>query len=255
MPGDSALRTLLVDDEPLAIARLQALCADLEEVMVVGSATDGQSALALVDALQPDLVLLDICMPGVDGMTVAARLADHPHRCAVVFCTASADFAVAAFDLSAADYVLKPVSPERLARALERVRRQRAAAPRFAGEVWVPFRGEMLRVPVNDIDRIDAERDYVRLHVGPRAYLLHHTLSALADRLDPAAFLRLHRSTIVRWGFVSSLRHDGPGVWSAVLADGAAVRVSRTHLATLKDLLRSRSGRINPKDRADSAAG
>lgn len=118
----------------------------------------------------------------------------------------------------------------------------RAAAPapaqepdsEWLQEFWVPHRSELIRLAAADIERIDAERDYVRLHTGQRSYLLLHTIQRLEDRLDPARFIRLHRSTIVRRDRITGLRHDGLGVWSAELADGSALRIGRTYLPKAK---------------------
>ena len=233
-----ALRTLVVDDEPLAVERMQVICAGLPGLSVVGTAADGQAALRLAEALNPDLVLLDMTMPGMDGLAVARALARHPARPAVIFVTAHDSFAVEAFDLDAVDYVLKPVSPERLERAIERANARRGAASRpeaaWLEEFWVPHRSELLRIAAADVDRIHAERDYVRLHVGERSYLLLQTVSGLEARLDPALFIRVHRSVILRRDRITGLRHDGLGVWSAELAGGSAVRIGRTYLARVK---------------------
>ena len=245
-----ALRTLIVDDEPLAVERMQVICARLPGLSVVGTASDGAAALRLIAALAPDLVLLDMTMPEMDGLAVARALAGQEQPPALVFVTAHDGFAVEAFDLDAVDYVLKPVAPERLERAIGRalIRRQSAAAaltPSSSGspsrpaslwttEFWVPHRSELLRIAATDVDQIDAERDYVRLHVGVRSYLLLQTVSGLEERLDPALFIRLHRSTILRRDRITGLRHDGLGVWSAELADGSAVRIGRTYLAKAK---------------------
>ena len=234
------LRTLVVDDEPLAIERLQILAARIPALHVIGTASDGAQALRLVEALRPDLLLLDMTMPEIDGLTVVRCLAGAAWRPAVIFVTAHDQFAVEAFDCEAVDYVLKPVAADRLARAVERAqaRRPESAAPPAASEwieeFWVPHRSELIRLAVADIERIDAERDYVRLHVGARSYLLLHTIQRLEDRLDPARFIRLHRSTIVRRDRISGLRHDGLGVWSAELADGSALRIGRTYLPRAK---------------------
>jgi len=139
--------------------------------------------------------------------------------------------------------VLKPVAQDRLERAVERaLARRNAAAPAaeapvespWIEEFWVPHRSELIRIAVGDIDRIDAERDYVRLHVGARNYLLLHTIQRLEDRLDPERFIRLHRSTIVRRDRIAGLKHDGLGVWSAQLVDGELLRIGRTYLAKAK---------------------
>ncbi len=242
MAADPPMRTLLIDDEPLAIERLELLCRRRADVAVIGHAGDGEAALALVAALSPDLLLLDIAMPGLDGMAVARAVTIRMRPPAIIFCTAFDRFAVEAFDVAAVDYLLKPVAADRLDRALDRAARavRAAGAPPpapaeaapcpYTDEFWVPHRSEMIRIAADDIDRVEAERDYMRLHVGPRSYLLHHTISELERRLDPARFIRLHRSTIVRRNCIARLLHDGMGGWQAMLADGTAVRIGRTYL-------------------------
>lgn len=239
------LRTLIVDDEPLAVERMQVICARIEGISVIGTASDGQAALRLVDALTPDLLLLDLTMPETDGLTVARSLSGQPQAPAVIFVTAHDEFAVEAFDLDAVDYVLKPVAPERLKRAVARVverRGQRAAAApgvpasAWLDEFWVPHRSELVRVPAAEVQRIDAERDYVRLHVGSQSYLLLQTITGLEERLDPERFIRIHRSCILQRSHVSGLRHEGLGVWSAETADGQALRIGRTYLPAVKKM-------------------
>jgi len=244
MAAEAPLRTLVVDDEPLAVERLQILCAREPAIDLVGVASDGEAALRMVEALDPDLLLLDIAMPGVDGMEVARTLGQRPRRPAVIFCTAFDQFAVAAFDVAAVDYLLKPVSADRLGRAVARVREllrdpPPPAAPRaeHTNEFWVPHRSEMIRIAAEDIDRIEAERDYMRLHVGRRSFLLHQTITELERQLDPTKFIRLHRSTIVRRQFIAKLRHDGLGVWHADLADGSEVRIGRTYLPAAREMM------------------
>lgn len=239
-----ALRTLIVDDEPLAIERMQMLCSDRPELEVIGTASDGAQALRQIGALIPDLIILDIAMPGVDGLAVAKALADpaaQSPRPAIVFVTAFDSFAIEAFDVEAVDYLLKPVSPERLSRAVERAGQRRAAgtAPRKTAHVeefWVPHRSELVRVAAADIERIDAERDYMRLTLGTRSYLLHQTIGALEERLDPERFIRLHRSVIVRRDRIARLGHDRAGAWHAELVDGAQVRIGRTYLNQAKSI-------------------
>jgi two-component system response regulator AlgR len=237
-PETRPLRTLIVDDEPLAVERMQVICARLPQLAVVGTASDGAAALRLVEAIEPDLVLLDMTMPEVDGLAVARKLAERARRPAVIFVTAHDHFAVEAFDLDAVDYVLKPVAHDRLARAIERAvsrqTRPARAESKWLEELWVPHRSELLRVEVDRIDRIDAERDYVRLHLGDRSYLLLQTIAGLEDRLDPHAFIRIHRSTILRKDRIRGLRHDGLGVWSAELENGEALRIGRTYLPKVK---------------------
>lgn len=234
-----ALRALIVDDEPLAVERMQVVCSRLAEVEVAGTANDGEAAMRLIEVLEPDVVLLDITMPRADGMSVAARLARWDNPPAVVFVTAHDQFAVEAFDLEAVDYVLKPVSPERLARAIERVSSRRGGSQRkpssqWLSELWVPHRDSLLRLATSEIDRIDAERDYVRLHAGERSYLLLHTIAGLEERLDPARFIRIHRSHILRRDFIAELFHEGMGKWGARTRDGASLRIGRTYLPAVK---------------------
>lgn len=238
----SALRTLIVDDEPLAVERIQVICAEISAISVVGTASDGAGALRLSDKLNPDLMLLDMTMPEVDGLGVARKLAEQDNPPAVIFVTAHDHFAVEAFDLEAIDYVLKPVSADRLERAIERAIARRGArkerSSQWLDELWVPHRSELLRIAVSEVHRIDAERDYVRLHVGEgeqsRSYLLLQTIAGLEARLDPEEFIRIHRSTILRRDNIRGLRHDGLGVWSAELQNGDALRIGRTYLSKVK---------------------
>ena len=235
---DGALRTMIVDDEPLAIERMQVLCAELGQLQVVGTASDGEAALRLADKLKPDLLLLDMTMPGMDGLGVARALAKRDNPPAVIFVTAHEDLAVEAFDLEAVDYVLKPVAAERLERAIDRAiaRAERVASEggEWLSEFWVPHRSELLRIDAAQVERIDAERDYVRLHVGDRSYLLLQTIAGLEGRLDPTRFIRIHRSAILRRDRIRGLRHEGLGVWSVELDNGEALRIGRTYLRKVK---------------------
>ena len=239
MENNGPLRVVLVDDEPLAIERLEALCGRIADVEVVGSAEHGEAALDVVAQSAPDLVLLDLTMPGLDGIEVAKRLAKMPSPPAVIFVTAHESFAVEAFDLDAVDYVLKPVASERLERAIARALAKRGEAPRgeetqWLRELWVPHRSELVRVSVADVRRIDAERDYVRLYVGDKTYLLLQTIAGLEKKLDPDGFIRIHRSTILRKDHIAGLRHDGLGVWSVELEGGETLRIGRTYLPKVK---------------------
>ncbi len=239
-----AMRVLIVDDEPLAIDRLRRLCEDLPGIAVAGVAADGAEALAQVTRLAPDVVLLDIAMPGLDGIGVAEAMAQAGNAAAVVYCTAFDRFAVAAFGVAAVDYLLKPIEPADLARAFSRAaarlghRAEPAApAPAFIDTFWVPRGPDMVRVPAIAIDRVDAERDYMALQVGAKRFLLHMTFAELERRLDPARFIRLHRSTLVRRDHIARLRHDGLGVWYAVLGDDSEVRIGRTYLPGVKAMV------------------
>jgi DNA-binding LytR/AlgR family response regulator len=243
------LRTLIVDDEPLAVERMQILCADCPALSLIGTAGDGAAALRLVAALSPDLIFLDIAMPGQTGLAVARDVAALSRAGgeippAIIFVTAFEGFALEAFDLSATDYLLKPVAPDRLRRAIDRVSDRRSrytastpVADPFVAEFWVPHRSELIRIAACDIDRIDAERDYMRLHVGERSYLLHQTITTLEARLDPSLFIRLHRSVIVRKDRIVRLAHDKAGAWHADLVGGDQSRIGRTYLAAVKAMV------------------
>lgn len=241
------LRTLIVDDEPLAIERLQILSADHPMIEIVGAANDGVEALRIAQQLTPDLIFLDIGMPKMDGINAARALGLMHKKPAVILITAYDNFAVEAFDLDVVDYVLKPVSSERLGRAITRASgaseaETRLSAPsakadnRYAHEFWVSHRAELIRVAAMDIERIEAERDYMRLYTNGRSYLLHKTISALEQRLDPEQFQRIHRSHIVRRDRITGLRHEGGGVWHALLGEDQAMRIGRKYLADVKRL-------------------
>lgn len=235
---NSSLRTLIVDDEPLAVERLQVVCSKIDGINVAGTANDGAAALRLIEALEPDLVLLDMTMPVMDGLTVAKKLAEQKNRPAVIFVTAHDSYAVEAFDLDAVDYVLKPVNADRLSRAIERAQSRRGtrleSESEWLEELWIPHKSELLRIETSDVSRIDAERDYVRLYVGDRTYLLLQTIAGLEEKLDPSQFIRIHRSAILRKDFIRGLRHDGLGVWLAELEDGEELRIGRTYLSKVK---------------------
>lgn len=247
----SQLKTLIVDDEPLAIERLQLLCARQENINLVGTASDGEAAIRLAEQLQPDLLLLDIAMPGMDGLEVAKQLSGLKQPPAVIFVTAFDTFAVEAFGVAAIDYVLKPVETERLSLAISRVlERKTEHTPTvvedspWAEEFWVPYKSELRRIAASEINRVEAERDYMRLHVGggesgaqsSTSYLLHQTITGLEERLNPEQFIRLHRSHLVRRNWIAGLRHDGGGIWIACLKCGTEIRIGRTHLAEAKKL-------------------
>ena len=243
------LSTLIVDDEPLAVDRMRMICDQLPMVRVIGAASDGAQALDRIAELAPELVLLDLTMPERDGLSVARELSGQANPPAVIFVTAHDDHAVEAFDLDAVDYVLKPVEKERLARAIGRALARRGDANAAGGkpspwleELWVPHRSELVRIAVSEVGRIDAERDYVRLHVGGndaggesgRSYLLLQTIAGLEARLDPDRFIRIHRSIILRRDRITGLRHDGLGVWSVETVAGETLRIGRTYLAKVK---------------------
>lgn len=240
----TTISTLIVDDEPLAVERMRVICDQLPMVSVIGTASDGAQALDRIAELSPALVLLDLTMPEVDGLSVARALADQPEPPAVIFVTAHDNHAVEAFDLDAVDYVLKPVEKDRLERAIARAvarrggERDGSSDAQWLEELWVPHRSELVRIGVGEVGRIDAERDYVRLYVGSgdaaRSYLLLQTIAGLEARLDPERFIRIHRSVILQRDRIKGLRHDGLGVWSVETGDGDMLRIGRTYLAKVK---------------------
>src|SRR5439155_19636124 len=206
MPETNPLRVLIADDEPLAAERLQLLLARADGAQLVGTASDGDSAINLTGALHPDLLLLDIAMPGLDGIAVARALAAQRPSPAVVFVTAFDQCAVASFEVEAVDYLMKPVDPVRLQRALDRARaylQQRSAEPpagkasQWLDEFWASDLSGLVRIASRDVDRVSAERGYIRLHVGRRSWLIHHSMAAAEEGLDPALFVALHGSASV----------------------------------------------------------
>jgi two-component system response regulator AlgR len=248
MVEDKPLRVLIADDEPLAAERLQLLLARADGAQLVGTASDGDSAINLADALHPDLLLLDIAMPGLDGIGVARALAAQTPSPAVVFVTAFDQFAVAAFEVEAVDYLMKPVEPRRLQRALDRARtylRQRTGQPQpgkssqWLDEFWASDLSGLVRIASQDVDRVSAERDYMRLHVGRRSWLIHHSMTALEEGLNPDLFVRLHRSAIVRKDFIAGFTRNQSGRWIARLADGTEQPVGRLY----SDRVRAIAGR------------
>ena len=235
------IKVLIADDEPLAAERLQMMLARIAGVHLVGTAHDGESAVRMAEALEPDLVLLDIAMPGLDGIEVARALSRQKQSPAVVFVTAFDQFAVAAFDVAAIDYLMKPVDGQRLGRAIDRARayiegrgeEPVSLAPSepspWLEEFWASDLSGLVRIASRDIDRVTAERDYMRLHVGKRSWLIHHSMTALEEGLDPDLFVRLHRSAIVRRDFIVGFSRNPSGRWIARLADGEEQPVGRLY--------------------------
>ena len=236
MDDSAELKVLIADDEPLAAERLQLLLARCAGIDLVGTASDGESAVRMADALRPDALLLDIAMPGLDGIEVARAIAGPHNSPAVVFVTAFDRFAVAAFEVAAVDYLMKPVDPTRLERALGRAPTKTSE---WLDEFWASDLTGLVRIAARDVDRVSAERDYMRLHVARRSWLIHHSMAALEEGLDPELFVRLHRSAIVRRDFISGFTRNASGRWIARLADGGEQPVGRLYT----DRVRSIAGR------------
>ena len=244
---EAPLRILVADDEPLATDRLSLLLGRIEGVTLAGIAHDGEEAVRQAAALDPDLVLLDIAMPGLDGIEVARALSRLPRSPAVVFVTAFDQFAVAAFEVAAVDYLMKPADSARLIRAIDRARaflaqRDTSGAPsaateaRYLEEFWASDLTGLVRIAARDIDRISAERDYMRLHVAKRSWLIHHSMAALEEGLDPALFVRLHRSAIVRRDYIAGFSRNPSGRWIARLADGSEQPVGRLYADQVRQI-------------------
>jgi two-component system LytT family response regulator len=245
------MRTLIVDDEAPARDRLKRYLASLEGVEVVGEASDGAEAVETIEAQSPDLVLLDIQMPGLDGFGVVEALEDPP---AIIFVTAYDQYAIRAFEVHALDYLLKPFSRERLAKAIHRAQaalaggqdlgaqlrpllEDLAAQGRYLTRLAVRD-GECIRVlDAEQVDWIGIEDEQVLVHVGDRAYSIRRTLTELEARLDPARFFRAHRSAIVNLGRVQKIIPWFKGGYVLRLTTGAEVDLSRIQARALRKIL------------------
>ena len=250
------MRVLIVDDEAFArqrVARLLAECGGDAEL--VGEAASGQAAVGMIRTLAPDVVFLDIQMPGRDGFGVLDALAGTTLP-QIVFVTAYDQFALQAFEAHALDYLLKPFDEERFRKAIDRVRTQlrgqkrrdidsRIAQlladirdrPRYFERLVVRSGGRILILRVDDIDWIEAAANYVKLHVGPRVYLLRETMNRLEEKLDPARFIRIHRSTIVRVDRIRELEPLFQGDYLVILQDGSRLTSSRSYRDKLQEVL------------------
>ena len=222
------MRALIVDDEALARDRLRTMLEDHPDVEVVGEAGRAEEAIRLIRAERPDLVFLDVEMPGPDGFHVIDSMSVTPAPF-VIFVTAHADHAVRAFDRAAGDYLLKPYDDRRLAKAVDRARVALEGRRELLERIPVTIGRRTIFVDVTSIDWIDARDNYACLHVGPQQHLIRETLTALESALDPKAFVRIHRSTIIRFDRIRELRHLGLGEQAVVLADGTELPVSEKY--------------------------
>jgi two-component system LytT family response regulator len=233
---------LIVDDEPAARRGVRQLLAAFPEFRVVGECRNGADVLAALDVLRPDVVFLDVQMPGVDGFEVIRRRT--PERMpAVVFLTAYDQFAIRAFEVQALDYLVKPVSEARFAATMKRLTRQlRAAAPaaREPRIVVTTPRGATLLSP-GEIDWIEAADNYARIWIGGRSYLLREALHQLERRVRAHGFIRAHRRALVRIGSVRELRWTDAGARVAVLGSGTTIGIARRRRAAFAAALRSHS--------------
>ena len=244
MPEENPLRVLIVDDEPLAVERLQLLLARCEGAILVGTASDGEAAMEVAEATEPDLLLLDIAMPGKDGIEVARALASSKIDPAIIFVTAFDNFAVAAFDIAAVDYLMKPVQFDRLVGALERARaaidkgreRKEGASP-YAQEFWVPDQLGLARLAAGDVDRITMEGSDMRLHIGHRSWLVYRTIGGPEEAVDPKMFISVDSSTMLRREAIAGLARVAGGDWIARLQSGAQVPIDVEKVGEVRRLL------------------
>ena len=248
------IRAVIVDDEPPARRRIRALLADEADVEIVAECRDGREALTVIAAAQPDLVFLDVQMPEVDGLAVARGVGRQAggELPLVVFTTAHSRFAVPAFDVEALDYLLKPFDRDRfratVARVRERLGEMRRPEPEppsppaagpgpFVDRVPVRIGTRIQLVPVETIDYCEAEANYVRIHAGTESYLVRDTLAGMEAKLDPARFLRIHRSLIVQTARVESLEPLFHGDYVVRLRSGARLTSGRTYRTRLHQAL------------------
>jgi len=241
------LRALIVDDEPIARRRLKTLLKGEPDIEVVGEAEDGESALAAIRRLRPEVAFLDVQMPGLDGFDVIELLKDE--ECpAVIFVTAYDQYALRAFDVHAADYLLKPFERRRLRTAVARAAAlaRNAETPRRlhalvdAVRSGQPLRRFLVRTPgrvyavrVQDVESIEAAGHYLELRTAAGAHLIREPLAAIEPRLDAARFVRIHRSTIVNIDRIAELRPAFHGEYDVVLTSGRRVRCTRTYASAL----------------------
>jgi len=241
----ATMRVVIVDDEPLARARLRELLAEQAGIAVVAEAADGHAALHACAEQAPDLVLLDIVMPGIDGLETARHLAAFEPRPAVVFCTAFDAHALSAFDAQAIDYLVKPVRPERLAAAIERVRtfaagRGHGAATRTAQRTHLcaRMRGSLRLIPIEDVHYLQAEEKYVVVHHARGEDLIEESLKSLEDEFGER-FIRIHRNCLVARHEIVELKRAPDGHVQAILRHGKQpLEVSRRCVSTLRDTVK-----------------
>lgn len=243
------MRILIVDDEAPARAKMRRYVAEYPDIEIVGEAETGVEAVERIAELQPELVFLDVQMPELDGFGVIETVGveSMPH---VVFVTAFDEYALKAFEVRALDYLLKPFTPERFAVVIDRARAEIARTsaddsrvlrnkleallsavatgrPRYLQRILVHHANKALLLPVERIDRVEADRNYVRLHSGATAFTLRGSLTSLAERLDPEKFLRINRSEIVRLDAVKELQPWFHGDYRIVMGDGTTLMWSR----------------------------
>ena len=245
------MRTLIVDDEPPARDLIREYLEDLARIEIIGECGTGREAIEAINEQAPDLVFLDVQMPGLDGFDVLERIETLPD---IVFSTAYDEYAIEAFDAGAVDYLLKPYSRARFRKAVERaldrhdrhgddytdrlgalLQVARSSEDDPLERLYVRHGDRIVPVDPDDIRWIEAAGDYARLHTDDKTYLSSTGIGALADRLDPKRFARVHRSHIIAFPAVDHLRSDGSGGYQAILDDGTKVRVSRSYAPDIRE--------------------
>lgn len=244
-----SIHIVLADDEVLARQKLRLFLRDEADCEVVGECASAAETVELAAAVCPDLIFLDIRMPGMDGFDVVHALSARRDFAMprIVFTTAHDQYAVRAFEVHALDYLLKPVAQERLRAALQRFRERltpsagsalaNGQSGHFANRIIFKSRGRILFLPVSEIRLIGAEENYVRLHTRDETHLLRETMAGLEQRLDPQVFLRVHRSFIVNLQYLREMVIENEGDASAILVDGRRVPVSRGYRSRIQAML------------------
>jgi two-component system LytT family response regulator len=249
------IKVIIADDEAPVRTRIRALLAHTRDFEVVAECVDGLATMQAVEQHAPDVLFLDIQMPGLDGLEVVDAMAGNARAPLVVFVTAYEQYAVHAFDLEAVDYVLKPIAPDRFERALERIRSAVAAGGvklpnvetiaahlpdgrRYLHRLVVRTGERVHFILLSEVEWLEAADNYVRVHTAASSQLMRSQLSALNARLDPALFQRVHRSAIINLKALTSLQSKAHGEFVAQMRSGALVPVSRTYSAALRDLLK-----------------
>jgi two-component system, LytTR family, response regulator len=245
------IQAIIADDEVLARQKLRHLLEDERDVEIVGEGATAQETIELAHLTDPDLILLDIHMPGMDGFDVVSALCDEKSGSCprIIFTTAFDQYALRAFEINAVDYLLKPFTRERLQHAMQRVREQmnlhgdgsrnsRRTDEPYTTRIVFKSRGRILFLPITDIRWIGAEENYVRICTGRENHLLRETMVNFESRLDPESFIRVHRSAIVNLQYVKEIRTDSlEGESFVLMQDGHKVPVSRGYKARITALL------------------
>ena len=248
-----AIQTLIADDELLARQKLRQLLRGESDIEVVGEASSAHDVYELVRATNPQLMFLDVRMPGMDGLDLVSELSmsSNVNLPRIILTTAYDHYALRAFELNITDYLLKPFSAERLHTALNRARDQirsserkvegkstkDAGAEKYTTRIIFKSRGRILFLPVSDIRWIAAEENYVRICTGAETHLLRETMTSMEQRLDPQFFLRVHRSAIVNLKYVKEVRTESRGDFMVHLVNGQKLGMSRTYHARISELL------------------